>query len=191
MKKLVLVSSLLLTFSIASAEEHNLKEDLIRVKDDIAQDVKEGWDISKEKVEELSKDAKHGLEKASDSIKNKIDGLYTNYEVSDAKSLQKYLAVEILETEVVDNNQISIKVQLKNLSDKPVKFDDIMSKTDLIVLNAQEIAHFATDKTYQENKDLVVPIDSSIVVKWVFKDADSHPNRLRLFNVSYPIALEQ
>ena len=191
MKKLVLVSSLLLTFSLATAQEHNLKEDLIRVKDDVAEDVKQGWDASKEKVGELSKDAKQGVEKASDSIKNKIDSMHSTYEVSDAESLKKYLGVEILEVKLMQNNELLVKAELKNLTDKPVEFDDIMSKTDLIVLNAEEIAHFATDATYKQSKDLVVPVDSSIVVEWFFKDADSKPNRVRIFDVSYPLVVGQ
>lgn len=187
MKKVMLVSGVIMALSIASAQEHSLKEDLIRVKDDVAVDIKEGWNVSKDKVSELSKDAKNGLEKTSDSIKNKIDSLHSTYQVSDAASLNKYLTVEILDTQVVENNELAISVLLKNATDKPVKFDEIMGKTDIIVLNAEQLAHFATDDTYKNSKELVIPANSSIKTSWMFKDANSKPITLRLFDVNYSL----
>ena len=139
MKKLVLVSSLLLTFSIATAEEGSVKEDLIKVKDDVAHNIQEGWSATKDKTENL------------------------------------------------ENNTFAVKVQLKNLTDKPVKFDALMGKTDLITLNEAEIAHFATDETYKNARDLEIPANSTVTVDWVFKDADSKPVTLRVFDVHYPL----
>ncbi len=187
MKKLVLVSSLLLTFSIATAEEGSVKEDLIKVKDDVAHNIQEGWSATKDKASELSHDAKEGLHNAGDSIKNSIEDLKATHNVSDEKTLTEYLEVEVVETENLENNTFAVKVQLKNLTDKPVKFDALMGKTDLITLNEAEIAHFATDETYKNARDLEIPANSTVTVDWVFKDADSKPVTLRVFDVHYPL----
>ena len=192
MKKLVLLSSLAFICSMASAQEKEggFKEGFKMMTDSVTENVKEGWDVTKEKTSELSQDAKEGLEKASDSIKNKIDDMHSSYSVSDANTLKKYLTVEVKSAKVIENNQFTVTVLLKNAMNKPVKFDGIMGKTDLIVLNDEGIAHFATNETFTESRALVVPSNAGIKVTWTFKDADSKPITLRLFGVNFPLAAQ-
>lgn len=189
MKQLVLFSSLALVLNIAVAQEKegSFAEGFKMMTDSVGAGVKEGWDVSKDKVEELSHDAKEGFDKARDNVKEKLDRMQKTYEVSDAASLKEYLTVTIPEAKAVDNNLFVVTMILNNETDKPVKFADVMEKTDILALSKDNIAHFATAESFKANKALIVPSKAAIKVQWTFKDADSQPVTLRFFNVNYPL----
>jgi len=189
MKQLVLFSSLALVFSMATAQEKEggFKEGFKMMTESVGSSVKEGWDVTKEKTSELSQDAKEGLDKAGDSIKQSIDDMKNSYEVSDASSLRKYLVVSDVKVKALENNSYSVSAILKNTAQKPVKFNRKMKKLELIALNADGIAHFATSESLKESRELVVPADSGIKVTWTFNDVDSPLTIFRLFNVDYSL----
>lgn len=189
MKRLVLLSSLALVFSMATAQEKEggFKEGFKMMTDSVGSSVKEGWDVTKEKTSELSKDAKDGLDKAGDSIMNKIDDMQNSYEVSDAESLKKYLTVSDVKVKALENNAYSVSAILKNTAKKPVTFNRKMKKLELIALNADGIAHFSTNESLKESRELVVPANSSLKVSWTFDDVDAPLTTLRLFNIDYAL----
>lgn len=189
MKQLVLFSSLALVLSIAAAQEKEggFKEGFKMMTESVGSSVKEGWDVTKEKTSELSKDAKEGLDKAGDSIMNTIDDMQNSYEVSDASSLRKYLVVSDVKVKALENNSYSVSAILKNTAKKPVKFNRKMKKLELIGLTADGIAHFATSESLKESRELVVPADSGLKVTWTFDDVDSPLTTFRLFNVDYSL----
>lgn len=189
MKQLILFSSLALVLSIATAQEKEggFKEGFKMMTESVGSSVKEGWDVTKEKTSELSKDAKEGLDKAGDSIKQSIDDMKNSYEVSDASSLRKYLVVSDVKVKALENNSYSVSAILKNTAKKPVKFNRKMKKLELIALNSDGIAHFASNESLKESKELVVPADSGIKMTWTFNDVDSPLTTFRLFNVDYSL----
>lgn len=189
MKKLVLFSSLALVLGLATAQEKEggFKEGFKMMTDSVGSSVKEGWDVTKEKTSELSKDAKDGLNKAGDSIMNTIDDMQNSYEVSDADSLKKYLTVSDVKVKALENNAYSVSAILKNATKKPVKFNRKMKKLELIALNNDDIAHFATSESLKESRELVVPANSGIKVSWTFDDVDNALTTLRLFNVDFAL----
>ncbi|GAA5094536.1 hypothetical protein [Wohlfahrtiimonas larvae] len=189
MKKLVLFSSLALMIGISTAQEKSggFKEGFKMMTESVGSSVKEGWDVTKEKTSELSKDAKEGLDKAGDSIMNKIDDMQKSYEVSDADSLHKYLTVSNVKINALDNNRYSVSAILKNITKKPVTFNRKMKKLEVIALDADGIAHFATKESLQESRELVVPADSGIKMQWIFDDVDSGLTIFRLFDVNFSL----
>lgn len=189
MKHVVLFSSLVLALSMATAQEKSgsFKEGFKMMTESVGAGVKEGWDVTKEKTSELSKDAKEGFGKAGDSIMNTIDDMQGSYEVSDAESLKKYLTVSDVKVQALGNNTYSVSAILKNTAKKPVKFNRKMKKWELIALNSDGIAYFATNESFKDTKELVVPAYSGVKVIWMFNDVDSPITTFRLFNIEYSV----
>lgn len=182
MKKQILLSGLCLMFAVGNAQE-GFKEGLEKV----AEDVQSGLQNSKEKILEVTKDTQEEIDKLRDDIKEKIDEMHPNYSVSDEASLKEYIDVVIKGTELKDDHLFVVKATLTNKTDKPVDFDNTMSKTDLVVVDAKGIPHFSTDEDFAKHKAIVVPAGESLDVEWIFKDAKSQPETVSIFGVVYSL----
>ncbi|OYQ70655.1 hypothetical protein B9T11_03390 [Wohlfahrtiimonas chitiniclastica] len=186
MKKLLCLSSLMFALSVAHAQESSFTEDFSKLTDDVSKSVKKGWDKSKDALSDFSDDAKVQLDKAGESIKSSFDDFKNSYAVTDAATLKKYLVVEIPAVSLEDEH-LTVTVLLKNNQDKPVKFKDLKNKVDVIVLDQDSIAYFATEASLQHNNKIIVPAKAAVKVTWQFDNVATTPVTLRLMNADYPL----
>lgn len=192
MKQLVLISSLILAFSVAQAQEKaSMKKGLEEFTEGLTDNVKEGWDASKQAIGDLSQDAQKGIEKTRDGIKNQIDAMQSTYYIDDANSLKEYLGVEIKDVKLLESGEATLSLVLKNLTNKPVQFDPNIQKTDVIMIDKDGIARFATDATFNSVHSIVVPAELGIEVTWVFGKASEAPVSLRIFGIVFPFVAPQ
>lgn len=171
MKKNILV--MVLIFSCASAMAKSWKEN-------ISDGFSNAVDYSKD---------------AYTSVKDSVFGDPESEKYLDVRTgeaLTQYTELTIMNAVPLDDQRYEINIGVKNLADKPVRLMDLYDDREVLLLDQDGFAYpLAENLVYGEQTQFIlIPHEAGIRAKWIFRNVEAKPVKVRVFGKDYPIVAQ-
>ena len=89
----------------------------------------------------------------------------------------------------LDNQRYEINVGLKNLADKPVRLMSLCDDREVLLLDGEGFAYpLAENLVYEQQQEFIlVPEKAGIRAKWIFRNVEAEPVKIRIFGQDYSL----
>lgn len=151
--------------------------------------------LSKDWQQSISDGFSTAVEYSKDTYQNVKESLVGDPEVSkyidvrEHEAFIKNLELSISKVTPLDGQRYEVSIGLKNLADKPIRLMDLYDDREVMLLDGEGFAYpLAENLVYgQQEEFILVPYNAGIRAKWIFRNVEAEPVKIRIFGQDYSL----
>lgn len=151
--------------------------------------------IAKDWKKSISDGFSNAVEYSKDTYNNVKESIIGDPDVSiytdvkDHETFIQNLELAIVKVTPLDGQRYEVSIGLKNFSNKPVRLMDLYDDREVLLLDGDGFAYpLAENLVYDQQEEFIlIPHNAGIRAKWIFRNVEAEPVKIRIFGQDYSI----